>query len=210
MRLLVVDGFSSGDQFELSSNGNSLGITSVPSTGANCVSDITCALGDTRFSQGSFPLSPGTNTLTGTTVLSPLGGGAGFFTISSQPAQAQAPSLSGAMAAGQVNQAYSFTPTLGPAGVSMPVTFAVIGTLPPGMALSPTTGTVSGTPTQAGTFTFTLLATNAVGSDDLPLSWVVAPLAVPVPTLQTWGLIALSLMAVGLGRRRLNAQGPRG
>ncbi|WP_407059784.1 Ig-like domain-containing protein [Comamonas composti] len=45
-----------------------------------------------------------------------------------------------------------------------PYVYALItGGLPPGLSLSPGTGTISGTPTQAGSFAFTLEATDATG-----------------------------------------------
>ena len=43
--------------------------------------------------------------------------------------------------------------------------FSYIGTLPPGLTLASTTGVLSGTPTTAGTFDFTIVATNFVGTD---------------------------------------------
>ena len=47
-----------------------------------------------------------------------------------------------------------------------PITFAISnGTLPPGLTLDPTTGRISGLPTETGTFAFTVTATNDVGAD---------------------------------------------
>jgi hypothetical protein len=52
-----------------------------------------------------------------------------------------------------------FAGSLGAAGGSGPVTWTVLtGNLPPGLNLSPTTGAVTGTPTQLGSFSFTLQA----------------------------------------------------
>ena len=64
-QLVMVDAWRSGDQFQLFSNGATLGTTSAPTSGGDCGSDLTCAMGDARFSQGSFVLSAGTHTLTG-------------------------------------------------------------------------------------------------------------------------------------------------
>jgi hypothetical protein len=52
------------------------------------------------------------------------------------------------------------------------------GSLPPGLALSgTTTATVSGIPTTAGTYTFTLTATNALGSTPATFSITILPAA---------------------------------
>ncbi len=59
---------------------------------------------------------------------------------------------------GLINQAYNQTITA--SGGASPYTFAVTsGTLPPGLALDPS-GLLSGTPTMAGTFNFTITATD--------------------------------------------------
>ncbi len=74
---------------------------------------------------------------------------------------------------GEVNVAYS--QTLGAIGGSIPYAWSVsVGTLPPGLSLSPATGIISGTPTTAGTYGFTVLLSDSVGgSASQPLSIVV-------------------------------------
>ncbi|MFN3938788.1 MAG: VPLPA-CTERM sorting domain-containing protein [Gemmobacter sp.] len=79
--LRVVDGFLSGDRFEMFNFGVSLGLTSEPERDANCGADLTCALSDARFSQGSFMLAAGDYEITGIVVDSPFGGGAGAFIV---------------------------------------------------------------------------------------------------------------------------------
>jgi len=68
----------------------------------------------------------------------------------------------GALPAGSLGAAYSqtFTQTGGLA----PINFSVAaGALPPGLTLNATTGALTGTPTQAGDFSFTIRATDAGG-----------------------------------------------
>ncbi|HEY6125083.1 MAG TPA: DUF4394 domain-containing protein [Steroidobacteraceae bacterium] len=62
---------------------------------------------------------------------------------------------------------------------SMPISWAVTaGALPPGMALNAATGAYSGTPTAAGDYSFTVMATNAAGTDsDAFTQQVTAPAA---------------------------------
>jgi hypothetical protein len=61
---------------------------------------------------------------------------------------------------GTVDLAYNLTFTA--SGGTTPYTFAVAGTLPTGLTLDPD-GTLSGTPTDEGSFTFTVQATDAKG-----------------------------------------------
>jgi len=55
------------------------------------------------------------------------------------------------------------------------------GALPAGLSLDSVSGAVTGTPTTAGTFAFTLTATNAYGSVSRGFSVVIAPAPVVVP-----------------------------
>ncbi|MCI0636065.1 MAG: putative Ig domain-containing protein, partial [Actinobacteria bacterium] len=62
------------------------------------------------------------------------------------------------------------------------------GSLPPGLSLDPVTGAVSGTPTTAGSFSFTAKATDSgspAQADTQPLSVTVAPAPVPPPEITT-------------------------
>ena len=125
-------------------------------------------------------------------------------------AAAAAPTLAGTAPGGTVGQVYAgFAPTLGPVGVAQPVAFAVSsGTLPPGLSLDPATGAITGTPTQAGTFSFSITASNA-GGTSAPLAQTVVIAAAAgsnvtaVPALGEWSLMLLGLLAAGLGARRL-------
>jgi predicted extracellular nuclease len=80
------------------------------------------------------------------------------------------PTITGTPPAGVVGSPYDFTFT-----ATGTVSLAS-GTLPPGLNLAPD-GQLSGTPTQAGTFTFTVRATNAAGSADLAVTMTVTPAA---------------------------------
>lgn len=74
---------------------------------------------------------------------------------------------------------------------ALPIAFSVAaGTLPAGLSLNSSTGTISGTPSAAGSYSFTLQATNVVGSDTQAFSGTVtsSPIA---PTITTTSLTAL-------------------
>jgi hypothetical protein len=74
-----------------------------------------------------------------------------------------AATVDGTPVAGTVGVPYSYTFTTG--GTGSPSVSVVAGSLPPGLALSPS-GTLTGTPTSAGDFSFTVRATNPFGSGD--------------------------------------------
>lgn len=102
-------------------------------------------------------------------------GGTTNRTISwSVSATATAPVISASPAppSGQTGVAYSWTP--GRTG-STPMSWGVsVGSLPPGLTISSSTGALSGTPTTAGTYAFTLQATNSAGSGTRNFSITVA------------------------------------
>lgn len=79
--LTLLDGFNSGDQFSLADFGTGIGSTSAPIAGQDCGSDITACLGNAAISKGTFALGAGNHSISGTTLLSPFGGGAGFFRV---------------------------------------------------------------------------------------------------------------------------------
>ena len=78
----------------------------------------------------------------------------------------------------------AYSRTLVAAGTT-PITWAVTGgTLPAGLSLGSSNGTIGGTPTAAGIFTFTVRATNASGSNSKQFSLTVTAAATP-PTIVT-------------------------
>ena len=84
----MVDGFHSGDQFQVFDFGVSLGLTSSVASGVDGCSGgngpIHC-LADSRFSNGSFSLGAGSHSMTISTVAGETSGGAWFEVASGVP-----------------------------------------------------------------------------------------------------------------------------
>ena len=87
---------------------------------------------------------------------------------------------------GKVGEAYSQTLT---ATGTAPITWSIDGGLPAGLSLNVNTGEISGTPTAAGTSTFTVKAENSAGSNTKELSITItkAPAAEYTVTVTTVG-----------------------
>lgn len=74
--------------------------------------------------------------------------------------------------------------------------WTVSGTLPPGLSLEPITGVIGGTPTDAGTFNFTVRVSDATGSSDTQrLSITIRPAPLQNPLVITASLPAGTLGA---------------
>ncbi len=90
-----------------------------------------------------------------------------------------------------------YSQTIAGSGGTSPYTFGVTsGALPPGLTLT-AAGLLSGTPTSAGTSTFTIRGTDAAGCAQTISYSIIASLA--VPTLAGWELIALAMLLMLIG-----------
>ena len=147
---------------------------------------------------GSLPPSVALNSATGQITGTPPSSGTFTFTVgvsdSSNPPQTTTQSLSLQVAP----FAFSAPSRLSDGGVGQnyfgglsllngtgPFTFVVTsGSLPPGIAMTPATGTFSGAPTTAGTYTFTVQVTDADGQTaSRQFTIVVQPFAVATTSL---------------------------
>ena len=71
----------------------------------------------------------------------------------------------GALPSGRANSPYGQSVTASASGSTMPITYALTtGTLPSGLTIDPANGAILGTPTAAGTFSFTVTATDGAAS----------------------------------------------
>jgi uncharacterized protein YjdB len=117
----------------------------------------------------------------GSTTVSATSGGVSGATLVTVVAPALAVSTS-ALAGGVAGVAYAAT--LSASGGTAPYGWSIVGALPPGLALNPGTGVISGTPTAAGSWTFTAQVTDAasaIASHALSIA-VVTPPALSVAT----------------------------
>ncbi len=93
------------------------------------------------------------------------------------------------------NAGTPYNQTITASGGTAPYTFTVTsGSLPPALTLS-SSGTLSGTPTTPGSYTFTVTATDAAGCPGsqiytLTIAGIIG--IVPAPTLSQWALILLA------------------
>ena len=125
---------------------------------------------------GSLPTGLSINSSTGTISGTPTANGTFSFTV-------QATSGCGSVATQPLSificptititttslpggiEGMSYSQTIMTTGGMTPITFSIVsGSLPPGLSINSSTGTISGTPTAGGTFNFTVQATSGCGS----------------------------------------------
>jgi uncharacterized protein YhjY with autotransporter beta-barrel domain len=142
-------------------------------------------------SNGSYPFSARITSATGT--IADFTGSAQFsLQMTAGPGAACSLTLAALPTTGTVGTAYSGTATI--TGGTGPYTWAqTAGTLPPGFALNPSNGAVTGTPTTAGTYSFTLRGTDSIGATGTTNYTVtIAPVIAVSPASLANGLQAIA------------------
>lgn len=151
------------------------------------LSGLTCAGNGNRAVTGTVTGTTGTGAVNLSLVVNRAPAGACTLVIS----------VSGTPSDGTVGTAYASSTTYSASGAAGPFTYSIAsGALPPGLTINPSTGAISGTPTVAGTYTYTVFATNGTetgvsGLQTIVITAAVGPLnmiATPSSTSQVGAL----------------------
>jgi Putative Ig domain len=122
------------------------------------------------------------------------GAGSSNGTSTSQPAAAGQLKLSPPPTAAAVGVAYNAVSSV--SGGSAPYLFSITaGSLPPGLTLNATAGSISGVPSEAGSYNFTLYVSTVAGTEAMPLS---SPKASPLVEKES-GSIATHIVVSASG-----------
>jgi hypothetical protein len=161
------------------------------------VNPTTGVISGTPTASGSFSVSLTASNSFGTGTAATLA-----LTIAAPPAPVNpAPVFTSAISAtGVTNVAFSFANTTSPAATS----FSLSGNVPTGLSINATTGVISGTVTQAGTYVVTVTATGAGGtaSRSVTLTFNTLPAFTTQPqssSVAAGGSVTLTAVATGSG-----------
>ncbi len=132
---------------------DTLAIGTQPTHGTASVSGLAITYSPTPGYSGSDSFTYSATNVTGTSTAATV-----TITVTA-PILSFSP-VAGALPGGTAKSAYSGVTVAASAGTA-PYNYAVNGTLPDGLTLDPSSGLISGTPTTAGEYTFTITATDA-------------------------------------------------
>lgn len=110
--------------------------------------------------------------------------GAAQATWTITPQRSEPFAMSGTPPAGFINETYSFIPQLSGAAGSV-IWSRSAGALPTGLTIDSSTGAISGKPTASGNFSFTLTATDSVGSTSQAMTLNVINLTLSLSNFST-------------------------
>lgn len=157
---------------------------------------------------GGLTLNPGTGTISGPATA------AGTFNFTAQVADSVGATTTRPLsitinAAVEITttslpsgtQGTAYSTTLARSGGTSPFTWSIsTGSLPPPLSLSAGTGAITGNPSTAGTFNFTVLVTDAAGATDSQVLSIVIATPLNITTTSLPGGVLAAAYSVGLNR----------
>jgi|GEM_PF-1170535 PKD repeat protein len=140
----------------------------------------------TSYTATGLPPGLTLNTLTGAITGTPTTAGTYVVTVTATNSTGTSTTLLTFTVAGAGTVPVITGPTTAPGSVGTAINYTIGATgsptsytatgLPPGLTLNTLTGTITGTPTTAGTYVVTVTATNSTGTSTTTLTWVITPL----------------------------------